>query len=83
MLRQGNSKIRNICAGFMLNYFMKIDYLFRERKINEADIDEKIQILMNHISYIIDILYPFAEYYINKYCDIRQFSGFLAKENDK
>ena len=52
MLKQGNSKIRNICAGFMLNYFMKIDYLFRERKINEADIDEKIQILINHISYI-------------------------------
>ena len=83
MLKYGNSKIRNICAWFMLNYFWKIDYLFRERKINEADIDEKIQILINNISYIVDILYPFAEYYINKYCNWHQFSGFLARENEK
>ena len=69
ILKQGISKIRNICSRFMIGYFVKIDYLSRERKINEADIDEEMQTLIKIIPYIVDILYPFAEYYVNKYCN--------------
>ena len=64
----------------MMNYFVK--YKNNYIKWIKSSVDIRIEQLIDNIDFIVELLYPFAEIFVNKYITCEQTNGFSTL-NDK
>ena len=66
----------------MMNYFIKLNNNYAQ-ELENTIIDEKIQILIKWIDLLVELLYPFAELYANRFIRCYQFTGFSTFDKNK
>ena len=66
---------------WMMNYFVKCRNNYIKRIKNAVDL--KVKLLIDNIDFIVELLYPFAEIFVNRYITCEQTNGFSTLNNKR